>query len=209
LPTVAAPDIDREALVTRNLPLAAWCVNRYAPLRFREDPHLFDEMVQEARIGLMIAARKFDPARGVRFGTYATWWCRQRIRRAADNWSLGVARVPVHVRGEDRLELLRKLRGRSLHGPVPHGKRPDHWHPAANSPGPAELAAEADDRAYIHRCLRYLPRRQRRVIEMRCLEGATLDQVGRELGITRERVRQLEERALARLRKFRLDQREE
>lgn len=94
---------DREALaklVTSNLRLVVSIAKR-----FRNQGLDMEDMVQEGNIGLIHAARKFDPSMGNRFSTYATWWIRQAIMRAIANKGRTI-RLPVHVRGQ--LTKLRK-----------------------------------------------------------------------------------------------------
>lgn len=67
--------------------------------RFRNQGLDMEDLVQEGNIGLIHAARKFDPSMGNRFSTYATWWIRQAIMRAIANKGRTI-RIPVHVRGQ-------------------------------------------------------------------------------------------------------------
>lgn len=88
---------DKEALsklVTGNLRLVVSIAKR-----FRNQGLDMEDMVQEGNIGLIQAARKFDPSMGNRFSTYATWWIRQAIMRAIANKGRTI-RLPVHVRGQ-------------------------------------------------------------------------------------------------------------
>jgi RNA polymerase primary sigma factor len=86
-------------LVAGNLRLVVSIAKRY--MRQGMD---FEDLIQEGNLGLMLAARKFDPSMGNKFSTYATWWIRQSITRALSNKSR-VIRLPVHVN-----EMLFKLK---------------------------------------------------------------------------------------------------
>ncbi len=86
-------------LVAGNLRLVVSIAKRY--MRQGMD---FEDVIQEGNMGLMLAARKFDPSMGYKFSTYATWWIRQAITRALSNKSRTI-RLPVHVN-----EMLFKLR---------------------------------------------------------------------------------------------------
>lgn len=88
---------DREALsrlVVSNLRLVVSIAKR-----FRNQGMDMEDMIQEGNLGLIHAARKFDPSMGNRFSTYATWWIRQAIMRAIANKSRTI-RIPVHVRAQ-------------------------------------------------------------------------------------------------------------
>jgi RNA polymerase primary sigma factor len=86
-------------LVAGNLRLVVSIAKRY--MRQGMD---FEDLIQEGNLGLMLAAKKFDPSMGNKFSTYATWWIRQSITRALSNKSR-VIRLPVHVN-----EMLFKLK---------------------------------------------------------------------------------------------------
>ena len=86
-------------LVAGNLRLVVSIAKRY--MRQGMD---FEDVIQEGNLGLMLAAKKFDPSMGNKFSTYATWWIRQAITRALSNKSRTI-RLPVHVN-----EMLFKLR---------------------------------------------------------------------------------------------------
>jgi RNA polymerase primary sigma factor len=89
----------RRSLVESHLPLVVSIARRYAG---RGVP--FEDLIQEGNLGLLHAAEKFDPTRGVQFATYATWWIRQRIARAAVTLPR-LIRVPATVvRDQRRLE---------------------------------------------------------------------------------------------------------
>ncbi len=165
---------DRERLVTENLRLCDWTVNR--ALRHVWDgtfqPDERDDLVQEARLGLMRAAVLFDPTRGVRFGTFAFWHIRQRVGRAMDRW----------------------------HRVIPPPADPDvflflpDWRPEPPEQVALAESAEVESSAVEH-ALSTLHPRQAFVLRRRLMEGALLREVADELGVTRERVRQMQKTA--------------
>src|SRR5829696_4793349 len=81
----------RQRLIEKNLRLVVSVAEKY---RGYELP--FEDLIQEGNIGLMKAVEKYDPERGFRFSTYATWWIRQAVQRAVTDKSRAI-RVPVHM----------------------------------------------------------------------------------------------------------------
>jgi RNA polymerase primary sigma factor len=197
------------------------------------------DLIQEGNLGLMRAAEKFDYRRGIHFGTYATWWVRQAISRAAGDQSR-LIHLPEHVATNLRklLRVVAQLSQENNLDPRPeqiaeacHFGLDEVKHLLAIPEQPVSLDVPLDDQARysladtledhaapalaetasqhllgeeLLRALALLTPRERSVITLRYGIGdgrsRTLLEVGKELGVSRERVRQLEVVALKKMR---------
>jgi RNA polymerase primary sigma factor len=224
----------RRKLILSNLRLVVFFARRY-----RNRGLAFLDVIEEGNLGLITAVDRFDPGRGFRFGTYASWWIRQAILRGVAEQANAV-RIPLRVlRQVQRFVAAERLLRHRL-GREPElaelasalglaGAQAERLARLRRSIGaPEELSAldfapdSVDDTGALappsvetlvewqleherlEAFLRRLGPREEKVIRIRYGffdgVGRTLQQTGDALGVTRERVRQIEERALARLR---------
>jgi RNA polymerase nonessential primary-like sigma factor len=152
-------------------------------------------LVQAGLCGLWTTAQRFQPERGIKFIVYATFWIRQSVARLIMNNACTV-RVPCNEQLARRKRRERQQpRVRSFDAPLrSDGEGIDTLHDvlAANAPQPTPDVAPLLDA---------LSDRQRRVVALRFWGGETLDVVAQDIGVTRERARQIQNEALAHMRR--------
>ena len=225
----------REKMITANLRLVVKIAHDFGNYGL---PLL--DLISEGNIGLMKAVERFDPNKGGKLSTYASWWIKQSIKRALANQSKTI-RLPVHL--VDKIGKIRRVAAQMAeelgHEPTTEELAEELGLPVAKvahlktvAVRPASLDAKisadddtafgdlvGDDRAEdpfealrdkdlqdeVGDLLNVLDPRERKIISFRFgLDGGrerTLEEVGQKFGVTRERIRQLQEQALGKIRR--------
>lgn len=224
----------RELMITANLRLVVKIARDYQGLGL---PLL--DLINEGNIGLMKGVQRFEPGKGAKLSSYASWWIKQAIRRALSNQSKTI-RLPVHV--VDKMAHIRKAEiklretfdreptdeevgedigldaGRvrryreasrapvSLDSPVGHEDSTPISEVVAdsNAAAPFDRIIGDNDNKLVQEVLATLDARESRILAMRFglddRKPKTLEEVAERFGVTRERIRQIQEQALQKMR---------
>ena len=233
--SLAGDEAARHRMINSNLRLVVMIAKRYTN---RGLPLL--DLIEEGNLGLMRAVEKFDPERGFRFSTYATWWIRQSIERALMNQGRTI-RLPIHIQKDINtvVRCTRELRSSLRREPstseiadvldrdpgevskllklsekitsVDNHLSNDTERSLVDTvsshveDNPLSLVDDEKVEGCLEEWLDDLPDRQREILARRFglmgYDASTLEAVGEEVGLTRERVRQIQIDALARLRR--------
>ena len=233
--SLAGDEVARHRMINSNLRLVVMIAKRYTN---RGLPLL--DLIEEGNLGLMRAVEKFDPERGFRFSTYATWWIRQSIERALMNQGRTI-RLPIHIQKDINtiVRCTRELRSSLRREPstseiadvldrdpgevskllklsekitsVDNQLSDDTERSLVDTvsshveDNPLSLVDDEKVGGCLEEWLDDLPDRQREILARRFglmgYEASTLEAVGEEVGLTRERVRQIQIDALARLKR--------
>ena len=233
--SLAGDEAARHRMINSNLRLVVMIAKRYT----NRGLALLD-LIEEGNLGLMRAVEKFDPERGFRFSTYATWWIRQSIERALMNQGRTI-RLPIHIQKDINtiVRCTRELRSSLRREPstseiadvldrdpgevskllklsekitsVDNQLSDDTERSLVDTvsshveDNPLSLVDDEKVEGCLEEWLDDLPDRQREILARRFglmgYEASTLEAVGEEVGLTRERVRQIQIDALARLKR--------
>jgi len=224
----------REQMITANLRLVVKIARDYEGLGL---PLL--DLINEGNIGLMKGVQRFEPGKGAKLSSYASWWIKQGIRRALSNQSKTI-RLPVHV--VDKMAHIRKAEAKlretfdreptdeevaddigldagrvrryreasrapvSLDSPIGHEDSTPISEVVAdsNAAAPFDRIIGDNDNALVQEVLATLDARESRILAMRFglddRKPKTLEEVAERFGVTRERIRQIQEQALQKMR---------
>ena len=223
----------RQSMIEHNLRLVVSIAKGYLG---RGVP--MSDLIEEGNLGLMHAITKFEPERGFRFSTYATWWIRQAITRSIADQARTI-RIPVHMIEtinkmnrisrqhlqefgfepdasllaekmeipEDKIRKIMKIAKEPISMETPIGDDDDShlgdFIEDSNNTAPVDAAMQAGLRDVVKDILDGLTPREAKVLRMRfgieMSTDHTLEEVGKQFDVTRERIRQIEAKALRKL----------
>ena len=182
-----------DKLITSNLRFVTQVARKYAGMGID-----VEDLISFGNLGLIKAAKKFDPTKGFKFISFAVWYVRAEITKALDNYSRTV-RIPSHKTNVEESKTV------NFDSPVNIEKSPESYGDRYLQSEREKSNLEIEDlKKDLDRALKTLKPKQRKAIEMYYCIGhdfsKSMDQIGKEMNVTKERVRQLINQAIEKLR---------